>query len=602
MNFKKFILVFSFFIICCGNVRAEITAVSGENKTFTLGSTEKGNPYKLELTLTTKGAGIEKAAFRDFNNRDRKSPKPFVFLSPVDSVVSLQSKRLMLPAIGKSFPLDRLNWVSEGIVKNNGSETISFSAVILQDDYEFLKLTKIYTLRSEDYSVDCEITLSNLSKEQQRVAIETLGPAGVTREDLRTDMRTVTAGFVGPNGLVEVVKSNLKDTIKHGGKVQMVHKNADYKFLWTSVSDKYFTSIIRPVPAADSNLVSIWSGANYALSFDPDIAIKDNENIGVMLDTQTAGIEAGKNVTYKYQVYIGPKDKDLFKSNPLYKQLGFIHTIDFQACCGLGFGWLSFAILQAMDWMHEYIPNYGVIIIIFVLLVRLVLHPVTKKSQVSMMRMSKLGPMAEEIKKKYGDNKAEMQKHMAALYKEHGIAPMLGCLPMVLQMPIWVALYSAINTGIEFRGAAFLPFWITDLSLPDSLFTLPAVVEQIPLIGPMIGTGFNVLPILLGVAMFAQQKLMPSSSTPSTNPQMAQQQKMMLWMMPMMMLIFLYRAPSGLNLYIMASTAAGVVEQYVIRKHIREREALEAQGLVPTTSKLGGKLKKKKPKPPIKFS
>jgi YidC/Oxa1 family membrane protein insertase len=293
---------------------------------------------------------------------------------------------------------------------------------------------------------------------------------------------------------------------------------------------------------------------------------------------------------------------NVVKSNPLYNQLGFIHTIDFQACCGMGFGWLSFAILQAMDWMHDYIPNYGVIIIIFVLVVRLVLHPVTKKSQVSMMRMSKLGPMAEEIKKKYGDNKAEMQKHMAALYREHGIAPMLGCLPMVLQMPIWVALYSAINTGIEFRGAAFLPFWITDLSLPDSLFTLPAVVEQVPFIGPMIGTGFNVLPILLGVAMFAQQRLMPSSSTPSTNPQMAQQQKMMLWMMPVMMLVFLYRAPSGLNLYIMASTAAGVVEQYVIRKHIREREALEAQGLVPTTSKLGGKLKKKKPKPPIKFS
>jgi YidC/Oxa1 family membrane protein insertase len=236
-----------------------------------------------------------------------------------------------------------------------------------------------------------------------------------------------------------------------------------------------------------------------------------------------------------------------------------------------------------------------------VLVVRVILHPITKKSQVSMMGMAKLGPMAEEIKKKYADNKAEMQKHMAMLYREQGIAPMLGCLPMFLQMPIWVALYSAINTGIEFRGAEFLPFWITDLSQSDTLFYLPAVVEKVPLIGPMIGTSFNLLPILLGVAMFAQQKLMPSTA-PATNPQAAQQQKMMLWMMPVMMLIFLYRAPSGLNLYIMASTAAGVVEQYVIRKHIKEREAMEEQGLVPTTSKLGGKLKKKKPKPPIKFS
>ena len=131
--------------------------------------------------------------------------------------------------------------------------------------------------------------------------------------------------------------------------------------------------------------------------------------------------------------------------------------------------------------------------------------------------------------------------------------------------------------------------------------SLPAAVENIPLIGSFIGSSFNLLPILLGVAMFAQQKLTPMSAPP-TNPQAAQQQKMMLWMMPIMMLLFLYRAPSGLNLYIMASTAGGVVEQYVIRKHIKERQALEEAGLVPTTSKLGGKLKKKKPKPPIKFS
>jgi YidC/Oxa1 family membrane protein insertase len=168
-------------------------------------------------------------------------------------------------------------------------------------------------------------------------------------------------------------------------------------------------------------------------------------------------------------------------------------------------------------------------------------------------------------------------------------------------MPIWIALYSAIYAGIEFRGAEFLPFWITDLSAPDAVFSLPAATEKIPFIGGLVGTSFNLLPLLLGVAMFAQQKLMPSSAPP-TNPQAAQQQKMMMWMMPIMMLLFLYRAPSGLNLYIMSSTAAGVVEQYVIRKHIQEKEAAQEAGLVPTTSKLGGKLKKKKPKSPIKFS
>ena len=605
MKIKKIVILFIVFLITCGIAKAEITAVSAEEKTFTLGSTlsKEQNPYTLELSLTSKGAAITSAKLRDYNNRNKENPQPFEILSPINNVFSLASKRLMLPDIGKSFPLDKLNWTSSGVIKNTDeSESISFSAIIMQDGSEYIKLTKAYTLKQEDYLLDCIVTAANLSSDEIKVSLEMLGPVGITREDPRADARTVTGAFLGPQNTIEVTKENIKKLVKDfGGKMKIFHKNAEFKFLWTSVSDKYFTSIIRPVPIDQNNLYSDWIGEKYGISIDPDPYVKEDENIGVLLETQTASISRGQETVYNYQIYIGPKDKELFNSVPLYKQLGFINTIDFQACCGLGFGWLSFFILDAMNWLFDFIPNYGVIIILFVLVVRLLLHPITKRSQVSMMKMSKLGPMAEEIKKKYGDNKAEMQKHMAVLYKEQGVAPVLGCLPMLLQMPIWVALYSAINTGIEFRGAAFLPFWITDLSIPDALFHLPAATESIPLIGSFIGTSFNLLPILLGVAMFAQQKLMPSSA-PSTNPQAAQQQKMMLWMMPIMMLMFLYRAPSGLNLYIMASTAGGVVEQYVIRKHIREKEALEASGLVATTSKMGGKLKKKKPKPPIKFS
>ncbi len=585
-------------------VNAEITAINAEEKAFTLGSTlsKETNPYRLEISLTSKGGAIASARLRDYNNRESENPKPFEILKPMGRNFSFASRRLVLPDAGRSFPLDKLNWTSEGTITNpDGSETITFTAIVLQDESEFLKLVKTFTLRQEDYLIDCNISVQNLSKENSKIMLETYGPVGITREDPRADVRTVTGAYLNQQNAVEVTKTNIKDIVKDfGGKMKMFHKNAEFKFIWASIEDKYFTSIIRPVPA-DSNLNSDWTGDKYALGFDPDLTVKEDENIGLLLETKNLTIASGEQVTYTYQVYIGPKDKELFNSVPLYKQLGFVNTIEFQACCGLGFGWLSFIILDAMNWLNQFIPNYGVIIIIFVLVVRLILHPVTKKSQVSMMRMSKLGPMAEEIKKKYGDNKAEMQKQMAVLYREQGIAPMLGCLPMFLQMPIWVALYSAINTGIEFRGAAFLPFWITDLSMPDALLYLPAAVENIPLIGSFIGSSFNLLPILLGVAMFAQQKLTPMSAPP-TNPQAAQQQKMMLWMMPIMMLLFLYRAPSGLNLYIMASTAGGVVEQYVIRKHIKERQALEEAGLVPTTSKLGGKLKKKKPKPPIKFS
>jgi YidC/Oxa1 family membrane protein insertase len=235
------------------------------------------------------------------------------------------------------------------------------------------------------------------------------------------------------------------------------------------------------------------------------------------------------------------------------------------------------------------------VIIVLVFIMRLAMHPITKKSQVSMSKMSSLAPKTEEIKKKYANNKAEMNKQLMALYREQGASPIMGMLPMMIQMPIWFALWSAVYSSIDLRGAAFLPFWITDLSIPDAAYTFPTVLT-VPLLGWKIES-LNLLPLLMGVAFYLQQKLMPSQAQASTNPQVAQQQKMMMIMLPILFPLALYKAPSGVNLYIMASTFAGVIEQYVIRKHIQNKQEQESKGLVSATSKTGGKAKKKKPKP-----
>jgi YidC/Oxa1 family membrane protein insertase len=211
-----------------------------------------------------------------------------------------------------------------------------------------------------------------------------------------------------------------------------------------------------------------------------------------------------------------------------------------------------------------------------------------------MSKMTKLGPKAEEIKKKYADNKAELNKQLMALYREQGASPIMGMLPMMAQLPILIALWSAIYTSIDLRGAPFLPFWITDLSVPDALIRFSTIT--IPVLGWKIES-LNLLPILMGVAMYLQQKLMPSPAAASASPQAAQQQKMMMIMMPIFLPLVLYNGPSGVNLYFMTSTFAGVIEQKVIRKHIREKEEAESKGLVSATSKTGGKAKKKKPKP-----
>ncbi|HEY5505628.1 MAG TPA: YidC/Oxa1 family membrane protein insertase, partial [Sedimentisphaerales bacterium] len=157
-------------------------------------------------------------------------------------------------------------------------------------------------------------------------------------------------------------------------------------------------------------------------------------------------------------------------------------------------------------------------------------------------------------------------------------------------------LYGAVYASIDLRGAQFLPFWITDLSAPDALFRFKAVV--LPLLGTL--DSFNLLPILMGVAFYLQQKLMPTQAA-TTDSQAAQQQKIMMLMMPVMFPLMLYNSPSGLNLYIMASVFGGVIEQYIIKKHIAKNDMDQSQGLVAVTSKTGGKVKKIKPKPFFKI-
>jgi len=372
------------------------------------------------------------------------------------------------------------------------------------------------------------------------------------------------------------------------------------EFLWAATTNKYFAAILVPLPREGKESCD-WLADKTARFYNPDRDKRGDsgdETVGVELEIAPSALgpagQGNNSSTYNFQLYLGPKDKSLFDKNEQYRKLGFVQTIDFMGCCcpaGM-IRPLAFGILALMKWMYGIIGNYGVVIIILVFLFRIVIHPLTKKSQVSMSKMSKLAPRVEEIRKKYANNKAELNKQMMALYREQGASPIMGMLPMMVQMPIWIALWSAVYASIDLRGARFLPFWITDLSVPDALFRFSAVT--LPLFGKL--DSFNLLPVLMGVAFYLQQKLMPSQAT-SANPQAAQQQKIMMIMMPLMFPLLLYKAPSGVNLYIMASTFAGVIEQHIIRKHIREREENESKGLVAATSKTGGKVKKKKPKP-----
>ncbi len=574
-----------------------------------LGSTDPKSYFMLQLELISQGGAIRSAVFSRYDDRNYKDPQPLEILSPVrlydgSEILSMANTSFVFVEQQLQLSLDKLHWESLGVEKSaDGSQTASFIAVIKDaSGTPVVKLSKSYKVTPESYLVVCVLTVENLTGSEQKVRFNLTGPIGLGREAFRSDMRRVMGGFRNAEGQVVSMGLTPKKLRKatEESKRRLIKPGAN--FLWAAVTNKYFAAIVVPVADQGKDFCD-WVRDKTGRFYNPDgLADTGDETIGFDLKIASISLaeagQANSSKTYNFQLYIGPKDKSLFDKNDLYEKMGFVKTITFMPCfCCPTFiiNPIAFGILWIMKWMYGFIGNYGVVIIILVFLFRLAMHPVTKKSQVSMSKMTKLAPMAEEIKKKYANNKAEMNKQMMSLYKKQGASPIMGFLPMMVQMPVWIALWSAVYASIELRGEGFLPFWITDLSMPDALYRFPTTII-VPLLGSKIES-LNLLPLLMGVAMYLQQKLMPHQAGASANPQMAQQQKMMMIMMPLMFPLMLYKAPSGVNLYIMSSTFAGVFEQHIIRKHIREKEEVESKGLVSVTRKTGGKVKKKKPKP-----
>jgi YidC/Oxa1 family membrane protein insertase len=245
-----------------------------------------------------------------------------------------------------------------------------------------------------------------------------------------------------------------------------------------------------------------------------------------------------------YRVYAGPIDYDVLVQE----------DVGLEAIVELGWAWIRpiSKIVQAfMGFLYGFIPNYGVVILIISVLSKLIFWPLSKKSFRSMREMQNLQPVMAELKKRYADDQQEMNRQLMQLYKQRGVNPLGGCMPLVVQMPIFFALYSALRSSIELRNAPFV-FWIDNLSAPDLLFT----VGSLP---------FRLLPLLMGAAMIWQSK-MGSGMTPGAGGAAAQQQAIMKWAMPVVFIFIFYGMPSGLVLYWLVNTVLSVWQQLMINR------------------------------------
>ena len=300
---------------------------------------------------------------------------------------------------------------------------------------------------------------------------------------------------------------------------------------WFSVQTKYFTTaIISPEPVR------------------ADVVVAGNkEGHRITAQATVPATPVGGRVNQSMRIYMGPLDVD-----PLAALgVGLENTVQ------LGFKLIrpvSVLMLWSMKKLYQVIPNYGWVILIISVLTKVLFYRLTHKSFKSMKEMQALQPKLAAIKEKYKGDQQKISQQTMKIYKEQGVNPLGGCLPMLLQMPVFIALFNVLKFTIEVRGAAWVG-WINDLSQPDVLFQLPISL-------PVVGDAFSLLPILMGASMFAQSKLggSPTGGPGATMPAGFNT------MLPIVFTFLFYNMPSGLVLYWIVNTALSVVQQYYIHK------------------------------------
>ena len=318
---------------------------------------------------------------------------------------------------------------------------------------------------------------------------------------------------------------------------------------WAAVKNKFFVQLLVPLDesgAADCEL--------YALRNPAGKRGKQVGLVGASLVFPERTLDAGESITRALDYYVGPKKYTLLKEFGRHQD----KVMEF----GKWFGWMCGPLLWILNAIHSVIPNYGVAIILLTVLVRLVFWPVMHKSTASMKRMQEIQPLVAELRKKHEGNAQKIQQETMALYKEHKVNPMASCLPMLIQIPVFIALFTVLRSAVELRFADFL--WVSDLSEPEAIPLGALLFMKGPFSG-LWAFAVNFLPLYMTVTMVLQQRLTPSSSDP--------QQKTMMMIMPIVMLVMFYNMASALVLYWSTSQTLAIVQMALQRKSGKKKDA-----------------------------
>lgn len=428
--------------------------------------------------------------------------EPVRLIRPASGVLPPMS--IVINDARADLPAKVIYTVDRDRVKFNGSNTQNLT--FTYKDSSGLLIKKTLTFYLDSYQVDVDVTVKGAPSYQF-----TLGN-GFGIPKAAAAMYT----HIGPSLLEGTKRKTFGLSDLDDGALEFSRD-----VLWIAQEDKYFTAALKPDSGRGD--ARVW---------------KSGEKLEIAYTVEKE--------TSKFMLYAGPKQYDILK------QIGLQDIVNF--------GFWSF-IAHPLFWflklLYRLTGNYGVSIILISILTRLPFIPLMNKSQSSMKKMQALNPKLQEIKQKYKNDSKRVQTETMKLYKEAGVNPISGCLPMVLQIPVFFALYKVLLVSIELRQAPFIS-WLTDLSAPDTLFG--HFPQAIPFLG---GSALGILPIIMGVTMFFQQKLTPNP----TSGQQAAQMKMMKYL-PIIFTFMFFNLSSGLVLYWTVGNILSIVQQLFTNRKV----------------------------------
>jgi YidC/Oxa1 family membrane protein insertase len=406
-----------------------------------------------------------------------------------------------------------------------------------------LELVKRFYPLPTPYGLGLEIRLVNRGEAIQSTGLRLWGPLGFRKESQGRDpSQAVFLGRIRDRPHVD------RKPLSSLGKKPI--RQSEIRTDWAALQGRYFGVAISPAPEKGGG--GGWRVAGARPLREREREAPSEEDTGIYLEAEEVSLGPGEEKIYRLQLFAGPLTESALAPYGRLQELP-------------DRGVIKRSILGIMNFFYRMTGNYGIAVVLLTLVIRLFLSPLTWKNQVHMLeaqkKMQKLKPKMDEIQKRFANNPKKRNQEMMQLMRESGNpygAMAKGCLPMLLQLPIIIALWRTLDTAVELYRAPF-GLWIKDLSQPDRLplsFSLP-----------LLGEHLNLLPLLMAVSFILQAKLTPQP--PNPDPQAQQQQKMMQMMMPIMMLFFFYGLASGLVLYLLASTTFGILESRYIRSRFQ---------------------------------